>query len=327
MSKRSCAHGFSVRHKIHFLYIRAARLAGGAARPLVSVPGRRGDRPWPRGRTARMTRCVSGLSAVTTRGLPSPRRAPRERIHPQSHADPGGPAQAGRGWLGEHRCRARHPRGGMGRCRRRGGRSGFASCSKHTPPSWRSWRGGDALVEQLEDSNRKMAAVYRRGRRGRRYDDPGHQPRLPSHSVAFAGSPRLRMILEPMIDMPVVIRSFYLYTPAELLQSLHHHEDIAIAAHLLDAELGRRAMQLHLKMSQAPRAEAPSGLATNHEGLRASPKLLGQWRDRSGRERRPSPHRDCERPAKRSRAVGSMARPRQPAYDRRRRQPCKTPFF
>ena len=69
--------------------------------------------------------------------------------------------------------------------------------------------------------------------------------------LAFAGSPRLRLILEPMIDMPVVIRSFYLYTPAELLQSLHHHEDIVIAARLQDAELGRRAMQLHLKMSQA----------------------------------------------------------------------------
>ncbi|MGU3476889.1 FCD domain-containing protein [Methylobacterium sp. D48H] len=58
-------------------------------------------------------------------------------------------------------------------------------------------------------------------------------------------------LAEPMIDMPVVIRSFYLYTPAKHLQSLHHHEDIVIAARLQDAELGRRAMQLHLKMSQA----------------------------------------------------------------------------
>ena len=47
------------------------------------------------------------------------------------------------------------------------------------------------------------------------------------------------------------VRSFFLYSPAELAQSLHHHRDITYAAQLRDGELGRRAMHLHLQMSYA----------------------------------------------------------------------------
>ncbi len=112
-------------------------------------------------------------------------------------------------------------------------------------------RGGSALVEQLEDCNRRMAAAIAAGGDAAVTAIQAINRDFHRTLLAFAGSPRLRLILEPMIDMPVVIRSFYLYTPAELLQSLHHHEDIVMAARLQDAELGRRAMQLHLKMSQA----------------------------------------------------------------------------
>ena len=112
-------------------------------------------------------------------------------------------------------------------------------------------RGGSALVEQLEDCNRRMAAAIAAGGDAAVTAIQAINRDFHRTLLAFAGSPRLRLILEPMIDMPVVIRSFYLYTPAELLQSLHHHEDIVMAARLQDAELGRRARQLHLKMSQA----------------------------------------------------------------------------
>jgi DNA-binding GntR family transcriptional regulator len=112
-------------------------------------------------------------------------------------------------------------------------------------------RGGDPLVERLEASNETMAAAIARG------DDQAiaviqatnrdfHQTLL-----AFAGAPRLRSMLDALIDMPIVVRSFFLYSPAELAQSLHHHRDITYAARLRDGELGRRAMHLHLQMSYA----------------------------------------------------------------------------
>lgn len=52
-----------------------------------------------------------------------------------------------------------------------------------------------------------------------------------------------------MIDMPIIVRSFYLYTPAELKQSLHHHQDLTLAAEARDGELARDVMQLRLRMS------------------------------------------------------------------------------
>lgn len=64
-----------------------------------------------------------------------------------------------------------------------------------------------------------------------------------------AGSPRLRTILETMIDMPIIKRSFYIYTPYELEQSLNHHRDLTLAAQAEDGELARQVMQLHLRMS------------------------------------------------------------------------------
>ena len=64
-----------------------------------------------------------------------------------------------------------------------------------------------------------------------------------------SGSPRLRSMLDTIIDMPIIVRSFYLYSKAELEQSLHHHRDLTLAAQARDGELARQVMQLHLRMS------------------------------------------------------------------------------
>ncbi len=42
-----------------------------------------------------------------------------------------------------------------------------------------------------------------------------------------------------MIDMPTIKRSFYIYTPEELVQNVHHHRDLAIAVRARDDELAR----------------------------------------------------------------------------------------
>ena len=112
-------------------------------------------------------------------------------------------------------------------------------------------RGDEELAKRLEASNQIMASAIAKG------DDESISVIQATNRefhrtlLEFAGSPRLRAILEPMIDMPIVVRSFFLYSPAELAQSLHHHEDITIAARPRDGQLGRRAMQLHLTMSYA----------------------------------------------------------------------------
>ncbi|MCU7370702.1 GntR family transcriptional regulator [Paucibacter sp. O1-1] len=110
-------------------------------------------------------------------------------------------------------------------------------------------RGGIELLSRLKASNQEMAAAIKAG-------GGDAVARIQEANKAFhhalldhAGSPRLRTILDTMIDMPIIVRSFYLYTPEELEQSLHHHQDLTLAAEARDGELARQVMQLHLRMS------------------------------------------------------------------------------
>ncbi|WP_234192919.1 GntR family transcriptional regulator [Pseudacidovorax sp. NFM-22] len=110
-------------------------------------------------------------------------------------------------------------------------------------------RGGDALVARLTESNDRMAAAIAAG-------DAQHIATIQDANRTFhralleaSGSSRLRAMLETMIDMPVIVRSFYIYTTAELEQSLHHHRDLTLAVIARDGELARQVMQLHLRMS------------------------------------------------------------------------------
>jgi DNA-binding GntR family transcriptional regulator len=110
-------------------------------------------------------------------------------------------------------------------------------------------RGGDEMVRRLRASNEQMAKAIAAA-------EPDAIARIQEANKAFhhtlldfSGSPRLRVMLDSMIDMPIIVRSFYLYTPSELEQSLHHHQDLTIAAEARDGELARQVMSLHLRMS------------------------------------------------------------------------------
>lgn len=114
-------------------------------------------------------------------------------------------------------------------------------------------RGGDELVAKLKASNAQMACAIADVGQG---DGGGAIARIQEANrtfhhtlLAHSGSPRLRTMLDTMIDMPIIVRSFYLYTTAELEQSLHHHQDLTLAAEARDGELARQVMQLHLRMS------------------------------------------------------------------------------
>jgi DNA-binding GntR family transcriptional regulator len=114
-------------------------------------------------------------------------------------------------------------------------------------------RGGEEMVATLRASNAQMAAAIQQingadgGDAIARIQEAN---RTFHHTLLNAsGSPRLRTMLDTMIDMPIIVRSFYLYTTAELEQSLHHHQDLTLAAEARDGELARQVMQLHLRMS------------------------------------------------------------------------------
>lgn len=107
-------------------------------------------------------------------------------------------------------------------------------------------RGGNELTQALRDSNTRMAQAIAAG------DIAGIQAANSDFHralVGACGAPRLRGMLETMIDMPIIVRSFYIATPVEHRQSLHHHEDLTQAVAARDGELARQVMQLHLRMA------------------------------------------------------------------------------
>lgn len=110
-------------------------------------------------------------------------------------------------------------------------------------------RGGGALAGELRASNEAMADAIRIG-------GPESVARIQDANRSFhrallahCGSPRLRAMLETMIDMPIIVRSFDLYTAHDLEQSRHQHDDLVLAVEARDGELARQVMQMHMRTS------------------------------------------------------------------------------
>jgi DNA-binding GntR family transcriptional regulator len=64
-----------------------------------------------------------------------------------------------------------------------------------------------------------------------------------------AGSQRLKSMLETMIDMPIITRSFFLYDIEDLQRSLQHHRDLVMAVELKNGDLAEQIMSVHLLIS------------------------------------------------------------------------------
>lgn len=110
-------------------------------------------------------------------------------------------------------------------------------------------RGDASVVATLEQLNRDMAAALAQG-------GADMLPKLQAVNSRFhraildaSASPRLKQLLATIIDMPIVVRSFFVSTRADLEQSLQHHRDITAAIARGDGELAAQAMQLHLRLA------------------------------------------------------------------------------
>lgn len=110
-------------------------------------------------------------------------------------------------------------------------------------------RGGVELADRLDALNARMEEIIARGGE----DTAGQMQEINSQFhraiLEASGSPRLRGMLAGLIDMPVVIRSYFISRPPDLLQSLQHHRDLAAAVRIGSPELARDLMQLHLKLA------------------------------------------------------------------------------
>lgn len=112
-------------------------------------------------------------------------------------------------------------------------------------------RGEPGLAGELRDINERML-THSRLRADLRV------PRLQQANRDFhmrilhaANSHRLQRMVETMIDMPIITRSFELYLEEDILRSVQQHRDIIYAIGERNAELAHDAMSLHLRVSFA----------------------------------------------------------------------------
>lgn len=110
-------------------------------------------------------------------------------------------------------------------------------------------RGGSALADRLDALNDEMDRAITKG--GAQLPERLQKINSAFHRAILegSGSPRLRAMLGSLIDMPIVIRSHFISTLQDKVQSLQHHRDLAAAVRAGDAELARQVMQLHLRVA------------------------------------------------------------------------------
>ncbi|MCO4876941.1 GntR family transcriptional regulator [Paraburkholderia caribensis] len=70
-----------------------------------------------------------------------------------------------------------------------------------------------------------------------------------THLLECAKSQRLKSMLVTLIDMPVITRSFFLYSPPDFARSLQQHQDIAYAVQTHDGQLACSLMESHIRLS------------------------------------------------------------------------------
>ena len=61
-----------------------------------------------------------------------------------------------------------------------------------------------------------------------------------------AASPRLTRVLSSLIEAPLVMKTFHMYTPEDLTRSAQHHLELCRALELRDAEWASSVMSSHI---------------------------------------------------------------------------------
>lgn len=110
-------------------------------------------------------------------------------------------------------------------------------------------RTNPALIAELEQLNRQMAAAIARGGPDMAMTLQSINSRFHRAILDASASPRLKMLLGTIVDMPIVVRSFFVSTRQDLQQSLQHHRDVTDAIASGDGEVAAQAMQLHLRIA------------------------------------------------------------------------------
>lgn len=107
-------------------------------------------------------------------------------------------------------------------------------------------RATAAQIDELEAINGSMreAAVSDAADRVERVQK--HNNRFHHALLEAAQSARVRSMVDNLLDLPIIIGSFYFYSREDMLRSVEHHREIIAALRARDAAHAETAMRFHL---------------------------------------------------------------------------------
>ncbi|ARP86697.1 GntR family transcriptional regulator [Bordetella genomosp. 9] len=107
-------------------------------------------------------------------------------------------------------------------------------------------RASAAQIDALEDLNTRMLRAIES-------DDPDRVDKVQYYNNRFhhalieaAQSARVRAVVDDLLDLPIIIGSFYFYSREDMLRSVEHHRQIIAALRACDPACAEAAMRLHL---------------------------------------------------------------------------------
>lgn len=106
-------------------------------------------------------------------------------------------------------------------------------------------------VENLHAINKRMASAVSRGGEAEISKVQAANREFHMALLDCAKSQRLKSMLATLIDMPIITRSFVLYSKSDFQRSLQQHRDIADAVESRNPDLAATLMSAHIGISYA----------------------------------------------------------------------------
>ena len=106
-----------------------------------------------------------------------------------------------------------------------------------------------ASVDQIDDLqtiNANMLRAVQSDNEDRVAQVQHYNNRFHHALLAAAQSARVRTLVESLLDLPIIIGSFYFYSRDDMLSSVEQHNQIVAALRARDPDYAESAMRLHL---------------------------------------------------------------------------------
>jgi DNA-binding GntR family transcriptional regulator len=110
-------------------------------------------------------------------------------------------------------------------------------------------RASKEQVEELANLNRRMHTLARNLTSAKIAELQRLNNRFHKLILEAAGSPRLSAATRVLIDWPLMVGSFYVFSEADILRSIQYHDDLVLAFEANDQALAKSVMEAHLRRS------------------------------------------------------------------------------